>query len=415
MKLATLMAIMILTMATAVFAAQMPVTLERVEIDDNELSANAVNRLDIERGKQVEVEVRLSSSQNLKDVEIEALIAGFEFNDVERISDVTPVFDMDANVSYVKRLQLVIPDDVDEDNYKLRVIVTNRDDDTLTQNFGLKIDVPRHAIGVEDVILSPGSTVKAGSSLLASVRLENKGEKDEEDVKVTFSIPDLGVSATDYIDEIENGDEEEETEELFLRLPRCAKPGTYAARVEVQFNDERRKFTETRQVTVLENEQCSEDGQPELTVSVGSNLESVGQGGAVVFPLTLINTGRTSRSFTITPSAVSFATARVTPTSTAIIDAGRTQTVYVSVQTNANAPAGTNPLSVQVLSNGKTLAEIPLSVNVVAQSGMSLRKVLEVGMLGLLVLLVLIGLVIGLSKMRSEEEPQDKPEQKAYY
>jgi len=97
-----------------------------------------------------------------------------------------------------------------------------------------------------------------------------------------------------------------------------------------------------------------------------------------------------------------------------VLDAGKAQTVFVTVQTNDNAPAGQNQVSVQIISGGKTLSDIPLSVNIVG-GGMSLRRVLEFGVLGLLVLLVLIGLVIGLSRMRSEDEPQPKQEEKVYY
>ena len=404
----TLIALITLALVSAVFAAQIPASIERVELDDNELRFGSVNRLDVERGKQVEVEVRLSSAQNLKNVEVEASIKGFEHNVDERIDDVTPPFDMDANVSYVKRLQITVPDDVDEDNYQLRITVADRDNGLLSQDFGLKIDVPRHSLQIEDLILSPGQSVKAGSSLLASVRLENKGEKDEEDVKVTVSIPDLGVSASDFIDEIENDDDEEETEELFLRLPRCAKPGTYSARIDVEFDEGHRKISETRPVTVLENEQCARDNDPQLTVSLGSNFESVNAGGSVVFPLTLVNTGRTSRSFTLSSTGAGFASVQILPQSTVVLESGRAQTFQVSVQSNSN-DAGTKQLVVQVRSNGNSLADIPLSVNVAA-ARWSLRRMLELSMLGLLVLLVLVGLVIGLTKMRTEDEPQETTE-----
>ncbi|MBI4016531.1 MAG: hypothetical protein HY363_02450 [Candidatus Aenigmarchaeota archaeon] len=412
----TLIALIIIALVGSVFAAQIPVTIERVELDDTGLSVNSVTRLDVERGKQVDVEVRLSSAQTLRNVEVEAAIKGFEFNEFERIDDVSSPFDMDANVSYVKRLQLTVPDEVDEDNYQLRISVADRDNGLLSQDFGLKIDVPRHSLQVEDVLFSPGESIKAGSSLLTSVRLENKGEKDEEDVKVTVSIPELGISASDFIDEIENEDDEEETEELFLRLPRCAKPGTYAAKIDVEFDEGHRKLSTTRPVTVLENEQCSSDNSPQLTVSVGSNFESVNAGGSVVFPFTLVNTGKTSRSFTILPSAstgAGFSSVQVLPQSTVVLEQGRAQSFQVSVQTNSNA-VGTQQLFVQVRSNSNTLAEIPLSVNIAAASGWPLRRLLEIAMLGLLVLLVLIGLVIGLTKMRSEDEPQEPPEQKVY-
>jgi len=60
-------------------------------------------------------------------------------------------------------------------------------------------------------------------------------------VKVVVSIPDLGVSASDFIDELEaegdDNDDQATTEEMFLRIPDNAETGEYTVRIEVYFDD----------------------------------------------------------------------------------------------------------------------------------------------------------------------------------
>ena len=384
----------------ATVGSALPLSIEHVKLDGQELSANAVNRLDVERGKEIEVEVRLSSPQLLRNVEVEAFIAGYEFNDVERISDTTPPFDLDPNVSYVKKLQLTIPDEVDEDNYKLRIIVSDRDSELMTLPYGLKIDVPRHALIVRDVILSPGSAVKAGSAVLATIRLENKGEKDQEDVKVTFSLPQLGLEASDFIDKLKN-DDEEETEELLLRLPLCAKSGTYTANIHVQFQRGHRTLSQQVPLTVLENEQCSRDNA-QAKIILGRNTESVTQGGSVLFPLTIINTGSSSKSFSITSETQGMGQIQVFPSHTFVLNKGESQYVQVSVQTPADTTPGTHTFVLAVTSLGKNVADIPLFLQVTEPtSNTSLRHILEFSVLALLVLLVIVGLGIATLRLLS--------------
>lgn len=255
--------VLMLVMATSAMALEL--TIDRVELDDHELSANAVNRLDVERDKNVEVEVTFTPTEDLKNVEIMALISGYEYNSDSRIVDVTPLFDADKDVKYRKTLSLALPDDVDEDNYRLRIMVTDRDGEHLVQDFSLKLDVPRHELKVRDVVLFPGSTVTGGDLALATVRLENKGEKDEEDVKVAVYVPELKLSATDFIEEVES-EEEVETEELLLRVPKCAEAGSYAWKVVATYDEGRRTVSKDGSLTVLRNSACDEPKQPAVVV-----------------------------------------------------------------------------------------------------------------------------------------------------
>ncbi len=246
-------------------ALALDVQFDRVELNDQELSVNSVNRLDVQRDGKVDVEVRFTPTNNVKNVEIEASIRGYEHNQDSRIVDVTPLFDADANVTYVKKLQLSLPDNVEEDNYLLRVVATDRDTTPVVQEFRLKLDVPRHMLKVEDMLVHPGTTLKGGETALVTVRLENLGEKDEEDVKVTASIPELKVSASDFIDEIENEDEEE-TEEMLLRIPKCAEEGVYTLKVQASYDEDRMTASQERSIVVTRNPSCDEKAQPTVVV-----------------------------------------------------------------------------------------------------------------------------------------------------
>jgi len=249
----------------SVAAAPVQVSVQRAEIDDTEIRDSQRNILDIERNQDFTLELQLLALKDAKDVEIRAFISGYEFNDVKSISDQVGLFDFDENVTYVKKLQLSLPDNVDVDDYKLRVVISDRNGDETVYNYNLQVNTQRHDMQVEDIVLNPGNSVKAGQALLASVRLENKGQKDEDDVKVTVSIPALGVSATEYIEEVE-ADEEEETEEIFLKLPKCAEAGVYDLNVDVWFNDDHDKVSESTKVTVLENEACTPEPAPVIVV-----------------------------------------------------------------------------------------------------------------------------------------------------
>ena len=270
--------LLVLMLATFASAQVVPVTIVEAEIENTDILPSGVNQLDLERNDDFELRLELFTPVDADDVEIRAFISGYEYNDINPISKRIGPFDLDANVTYVRKLTLSLPDDIDLDDYKLRVEISDRNSDARTTTYNLQINTPRHDMQIEDVILSPGNTVEAGKALLATVRVENKGQKDEDDVKVTVSIPALGLSATDYIDEVEE-DEEEETEELFIRLPKCAEAGQYEMLIEVKYNEGHDSVSGTGTVTVLENADCAPEPAPVVVVEPEMPAEPVEEAG----------------------------------------------------------------------------------------------------------------------------------------
>jgi hypothetical protein len=411
------MLVLAIVMATTAFA--LPITVDKVEVDDVELQVNAVNRFDVLRGDKIEVEVIFTPSQDIDDMQIDAFFSGDEHNDVVPAYDVTATFDADANVTYRKKLTIDLHDFFEEDDYKLRLIFSDRNGAELVQNYNIKIDVPRHGMMIRDVIFTPSGRVKAGSALLGVVRVRNIGEKDQEDVKVTMGIPRAGASATGFVEEVENNDDERSSEELYLPIPRCAAPGIYDVEIEVSFDDGFRKERATRQIEILNDETC-ENGvvtgstKAKTTISVGSQLESVPQAGTAIFPLTITNAGRTSKSYTVSVQAGDWAEVKISPTSTLVLDGGKTQTVYVFVTAAKDAPVGAQVLTATISSGGQNLEEIALTANVAKSGKGVVRSILEWGLIILVVLLVILGLIIGFSRLKGDEGEQP-PQPQAYY
>lgn len=231
------------------------VNIERTQIDDVDVYPWAWSQVSFERGQELELEFHLRAVEDVEDVEIEASIKGYEYSSEEPVRASLGPFDLDEGILYVKKLELALPENLDEDEYLLRVRIQDRNSWETTVDYNLKVDVPRHKLSIEDAILTPSGNIEAGRALLASVRVENDGEKDEHDVKVTVSVPDFGISASDYIEEIEY-DEEEETEDLYLRLPECAEPGEHVVRIDVFYDNNEEQVSAATKINVLENAAC---------------------------------------------------------------------------------------------------------------------------------------------------------------
>jgi uncharacterized membrane protein len=387
---------------TAVTA--LPIGQITVDIDDITLNENAVNRLSLERGHNYDVRVRFTAEADLRDVQIRTFLSGYEFSDIDDIHDKTPLFDVQNGVTYVKKLNLKFPNDIDEDDYKLRIIITDRFNEEITLNYNLKVDVPRNSLVIEDVIFSPSNSVRAGSALLAKVRVENRGQQDQNDVKVTVSIPQLSVSGTAYIEEVDSGDDEEETEEIFIRVPKCTPAGNYDVTIDVEYQQLHRKVSTKRTIAVLEDDTCKEDKTAPTTIQIGSQTINVIAGQMATFPITLTNTGKKSQSFTINVQSNEVASVTITPSNLVVVPAGQTQQVFVNAQVNEKASAGAHQLAATI-QNGDSTQQVNLNL-MVTNSQVGTKRIVEVVLIALVIILVVIAIVLGISYVRGKGQTE---------
>lgn len=394
-----------------------PVSVEEVSVDGSDISVSELNALNLERGNDFVVKVTLKALDNVKDVELRAFVTGFEFGRSEPISDSVSPFDAEKGVTYVKTLRLKLPERLAEDTYRIRLVVAGRDNDEITQNFRIKVTPTDHEVVIRDFSISPEDTVQAGRAILATVRVKNLGDRTEKDVKVRVSIPELGVTATpDFIDELKS-EESATSEEFFLRVDQCARPGTYDVKAEIAFEQGDKVATAKKQITVTKGPCEAPAGAASVSakgVKIAYNAEpqNVQAGGAAVaYPLTIINDGTETKSYSVSVSGADWATVRLSPSNMVTVKPGDSQAVFAFVSAKRGTAAGSQAFSVRVKDQaGDVLKDISLSANVVGSAGVgtgSLVQLLQLGLIALIVVLVVVGVVVAFRRMKGPGQGEE--------
>jgi uncharacterized membrane protein len=413
---------------SAVFAV--PVTIDKVKINGDQIDPSGTNSiLSMDRDDQISLKVEVTATDDVNDADIEVSIRGYDHDDV--IQDMSDVFDMKANRTYIKSFTLNLPYRMDQDLYKLRVMVNDRDGDTTIETYELDVGATRNSLKINDIIFSPSNGVVSGRALLITVRLANIGSGDQNDgIKVSVSMPELGITAADYMDSIDS-DDKKTSEELYLRIPTCAKPGVYDVITEVKYKDGDKVISQTKQIEVLEDETCTPatttgvvPAEPKTIITIGPTTQDVTPGeGGVIYPLTLSNAGNDAKTYIITVDGYKeWADIRLSPANIIVLQGGESKAVYVYVSAKEDATVGEHMFSVDVTSGAKSLKQFTLNANVVAdnktvnENSMDIKNVLLIGLLVLVILFVILGLIIGFSKMKNnkDDEDDDKSEQTYY-
>ncbi len=400
-----LIALLVLSVLASSFvmAANVPVNVLGIYVNGKEVSDGEVRTL--ARDNKIDVDVKFLATGDDDYVTVETEISGLEY-DREKARYETDVFSIKAGNTYhtddFEKISIELPGRMDTGEYLLRIWIKDKDNTPVYEEVKLYVTTSRHGMKIKDVIFSPAYEVEAGRALVSKVKVKNTGEKDEEDVKVTVSIPALGVSDADYIDEIEAG-ETKTSEELWFRIPADAESGEYDVLVTVEFNDGEDEVSETYKINVLGEEAATEETPEEkVIIAVSDVVQDVVAGGAgVVYPLSLTNNGKAAKTFTVTATAGDWAALKVAP-STVVLQPGETRIVYVNVGAAKDAPVGEQVVGVAVKSNGEVLKELTMKVNVLPAAGGKIT-LLEGALIVLIVILIIVGLVVGFSRMRKKE------------
>lgn len=423
-----LVAVVFALVASAALADTSDLQWKSIEVNGNDVSyedADGDGEIDemiaVEEGETLEVEVGLEALADVEDIEVEIEISGYEYDDYQDLEDESHLFDMEDGTTKYIDLEIDLPVQLDKDEYYLRIRVTDKNSASLEQIVRLYVEPSRNGVEIEDVLLSPGSTVEAGHSLLATVELQNYGDNDEEDVTVTMSIGELGISTYDVIDILEaNEDSEsvsyETTEELFLSIPDCAAEGVYSLDVTVEY-DTYETTTKSYSLTVTEGDYCTEgDEEERLVIAVGPETQEVDAGEQAVYAIAMSNEGTSSESYALSVSVGSEGLSTSLSESLVVLDASESGVVYAYVTADAEVSEGDYPVTVLVENDGKTIETLSLTLEVeageevVSEEGVSLRNGLEIALIVLVVLLVIVGLIIGFSRLRGNED-----EEQTYY
>jgi len=409
---------LIILLAGAVSAVSVGLDWE-IEINGDNYDRDEVVHL--ERGEDLDIGIKFTAFNDAENVELRAFFSGYEYSDHEAgTSDMIFIDELDSGVTYTEDLNLELPDklDIKDDNYKLRIIFSDQNGYMEDFTYDLRISTVSHGLKIKDVVFSPEYRVQAGRALLSSVRIWNMGKKAEDGVKVKVSIPELGVSASEYMDEVE-AEDTKTSEELYLRIPSCAAPGSYQVNVELEYDEGYETSEVTKTIEITEGELCrptttgtktSED----VVISVASQIQDVQAGQTLNYPVVISNLASEAKTFTVSADMVDWGTVSVTPGNVVVVGPKSAESMVVKVSSSKDATAGQKMLSVSVKGDGQA-EQLVLKANVIKSAGWSATKVLQVILAIVIVLLIIIGLIIGFNRLRGDEDFEDDESGQTYY
>ena len=426
-KLFSLMAVFVISLLTiSMVSAYVPhqdLEIVSVKVNDEQIyDGQGIQKLAVEEGQKLNIRVGLQNLANAKisDIEVDAKISGYkESSNYDSLEDSTTLFDINTGgvdsmgqpiylTKYVN-LEVSLPNDLKNDeDYSLRIRVTDQKSEPLTLEVPLQFEAKRHGVEIADVVFAPSTSIKAGRSLLTTVLLENFGDKTEKDVKVTVAIPELSVSASEFVDSLAADNVEfEDVPEMFLPIPATAAAGDYQVKVTVDYNNLKDTITKTYTIKVLANEQFQTSNK--LVLAVGPETQPVTAGKTATYGVALTNAGSTSKAYMLNAVAGEWATVSMSE-SLVVLESGKNKVVYVEVTPNADATAGEHVLSLSVKSGSDVLETVALKATVLpaqkaaSETTFNLRNGLEIALIILVVLLVIIGLIIGFSRLKKDED-----------
>ena len=418
--------VLLISLATFTSADSDLYDIKSVYLDGIEVSSGDISQ--VELGNSVEVKVYIEGTGDTTtcpdgdvddcevDVKVKVWIGGYEYDDVEAVSS---EFSIEPGVTYRKNLELEIPDDLDvEDNdYTLYVEVYDSDDYE-RESYEIYTEKQRNSLEIMDVIYD--STVNAGEELQIEIRVENNGDKKQEDIKVEVSLEDLD-SASGYIDELaseeeDNADEESsESIDFVLDIPEDTESGNYELAVTVTYNNGHESIDKTFTVNV-DGEESDSTTETETSVSTSSTSLSGQEGKTKTLELSFTNPNTEDATYEVTVSGISqWASSEVSP-ETLELQGGESEKVSVTITPDSDA-AGEHEFSIQILdSDGNLVKEIQMDMDVNEGS----NSWLKIGFLILIVLIVLIALIVIFKKLikdddDDDEDPLEPKEGKTYY
>lgn len=369
-----------------------------------------------ERGETLDIAVKLNATADVSDVRIKAWIGGYEFGDVQYK---TGIFDVESGVNYIKKLNLEIPDDIDASkDYTLNIEVYDDQDQYEANTITLRIQETRHLLKIQDVILRPSTEISAGKTLFATVRVENTGDRKEEDIKVTVSIPELGISNRDYIDELvaeeSSGDDEEtsaSSNQIYLTIPSDAKTGTYNLKVDVEYNKGHDIVSKTEIVNVKGVEQVKES---KTLISIDTSSQKVEPNEQAVYKIMFSNLGKEKGLYSVEVSgAQPYADVRVDPAFITVASES-TGEIFVYLKAKQDAEPGVKMFTVKVLAEDKVVKEANLNLEI-AKSSLDAKTILMYVFIALIVILIIVGILAIAMRKKPEAPLEGSSGEQTYY
>jgi uncharacterized membrane protein len=302
-----------------------------VQIDGLPVTGNVA----VIAGDTVPLTLDFTANQNASDVQVFAWIQGYRSDGVE-----LNYADLIKGNDYRARLSVPIPSDIDPE--KDLTLYVRVESDNGNWEYPAVLRAQRQSNNLDVLLVSMDPTAKAGATLSIGVVVKNMGRQESKDTLVTVKVPELGISKTAYfedlypVDNCSNSDTEcaqadSRERTLFLTLPTDAKSGAYKVEVSAYNSD--------TQTTVVKNLVVSETST-EGKVLANPSSKTFSAGEEVTYQLVLVNSGDKVAIYNLAPETTSNDLSVSLSDSVAIVPAGSSKTVTISVKANKEGSYG---------------------------------------------------------------------------
>lgn len=355
---------------------------------------DGIATLALEKGETADVEVMFTAGNELDNARVKAEIRGYH----EDIEAETAYFDIFAGNSYTKHLALDIPADMDEDEYTLYISIEDKNELSGVSEAEADINVQKAADMLKILSVDSYGSFEAGSVFYTDVVVKNTGSDKANDVYVSVSVPELGLSRTVYLGDLaENDDDDHDDTEkatISMVLPSSAK-GSYMLNVKAYSS--RFSVEETKNLVV-----SGTAGNGKVVITPQAVTADIGQGKGAVYTMTIANYGSSSVTVKVsTEGTEGWSEVQINP-STFVLAAGKTETVNVYVVANENAVEAEHVFTAEI-SYDNANEQISLSADV-TKNGVSqtrLKTILTV-IAVILAVAIIVLLIILLTRKESK-------------
>ena len=296
-----------------------------------------------------------------------------------------------------------LPEDMDPDEYVLNIeLEDDNGNEEYLNDIVIEVVNQKHSVEIYDVNFPYGLEVKAGQTFLANVGVKNLGHEFEEDVKVSVTIPELGLFqrsqkfdlyTEEFIDENEDGDDNEWEyklyKDLFVTIPATTVSGVYDVIITVDYDDGDKSEEQVYSLVVGEGV-----APADTFISINTESQNFAQGNGAVYTIMFSD-----------PNNYNVKVEGVSGWGTARVDVNDDQ-AYVFVTANEDVPAGSYPFTVKVMAGSTVVKEFDLTANIdgTQSSASDIKEGLQIGFAVLLVILIILGIILAARKIGKSDD-----------
>jgi uncharacterized membrane protein len=359
--------------AAADITTNLEVSFKDVQLNSNNNTVGYV-------GETVPVRVVFKSDVDAKDARIKVWISG---NRDEVASTTRRLTLLNGNV-YTELLNLKLPSSLDLTNQEYSLHVEISESVNYTRK-SYPIVMQRESYELKVLSVDYNLDAPAGSTVPIMIVVKNTGFQNGDDVYVTVSVPEIGISARAYLEDLtatedckDGCDSKDSISRILnLNIPESAKPGIYDMTITVYNSDSR----------TVEKRVLKVDSPKTSALVATSRNQDLKASETKIYDLVIVNSENSIKVYTL--SAVSSSALEVSVPSIVTVAPQTAYTVPITVKAKNGAETGSHTFVVTV--NGQQTSFVANVVEGTSSRGvLALTIILAIIFVALLVLLIVL-------------------------